>query len=80
MPMGCLDCNLVFGDKDDIMAHMLGEPHNFNEEEEPIICPILTCNLKFSSVGRLHQHLKVGKHNQPCPTCAKKFKRVRVIF
>ena len=81
MPMGCLDCNMQFDDKDDIMQHMLGPPHFFKEDQtEDIECPILTCNLKFTSVGRLSQHLRVGKHNQPCPSCGKKFKRVRIDF
>ena len=78
VPLGCLDCDLEFPDKESIMEHMAQPPHNFEENADNISCPILTCNLKFTSMGRLMQHMRVGKHNQPCPSCGKSFKRVGI--
>ncbi len=41
-----------------------------------ILCPVLTCNRALTTVARLVQHLRVGKHNQPCPECGRVFARV----
>ena len=77
-PLGCLDCDLVFVDKDSLMAHFTEAPHNFTEDplQEKMTCPMKSCNLTFSSFGRVVQHLKIGKHNQPCPSCGKEFRRL----
>lgn len=75
-PMGCLDCDLEFKEKSDLFDHFRDEPHSLELMEYPMICPIQSCNMTFSSEGRLFQHFKVGKHNQPCPSCGKSFQRV----
>ncbi len=79
-PNGCLDCDLTFEDTEDLLDHFRGHPHNYIEGQSPIECPINTCNLKFSSRGRLLAHLRLGKHNQPCPTCGKKLNRVSSYY
>ncbi len=49
------------------------EPQGFGT----IMCPVLTCNKLLTTTARLVQHLRAGKHNQPCPSCGKVFPRVR---
>ena len=46
------------------------------KESSGILCPVLTCKMEFATMTRLKHHLRVGKHNQPCPSCKKVFKRV----
>ncbi len=41
-----------------------------------ILCPVLTCNKLLTTLSRLVQHLRLGKHNQPCPACNRVFVRV----
>ena len=37
---------------------------------------VLTCEITFTNRGKLIQHLRIGKHVQPCPQCGKTFKKV----
>ncbi|XP_059084572.1 zinc finger protein 729-like [Tigriopus californicus] len=76
-PMGCLDCDIDFHGKNDLFHHFRNEPHSLGLTKYPVICPIQSCKMTFSSEGRLFQHFKLGKHNQPCPSCGKIFRRVR---
>ena len=59
------------------------EPIDVKKEPQgsgKIMCPVLTCNRLLTTKTRLVQHLRVGKHNQPCPSCGKAFPRVRSLL
>ena len=40
---------------------------------------VLTCEITFTNRGKLIQHLRIGKHVQPCPQCGKTFKKVNSL-
>jgi hypothetical protein len=42
----------------------------------PNKCPVMTCEMNFPSKVKLVQHLKIGKHGQPCPQCGKSFTKL----
>ena len=77
-PMGCPDCTVIFDNEDDLMFHFTKNPHNLTPSSNR--CPVLTCDMNFQSRDKLIQHMRAGKHGQPCPQCGKSFSKVSMII
>ena len=79
-PMGCPDCVVLFPTQDLMMQHFSRPPHRLMCNLNVNKCPVLTCDVSFSTKSKLLEHLIAGKHGQPCPQCGKDFPKVRIIF
>ena len=75
-PMGCPDCVMLFTTKDDMMSHFSKPPHRLMCNLNVNKCPVLTCDVSFSTKCKLLDHLEAGKHGQACPQCGKDFPKV----
>ena len=76
-PMGCPDCVVLFPTQDLMMQHFSRSPHRLMCNLNVNKCPVLTCDVSFSTKSKLLDHLVAGKHGQPCPQCGKDFPKVR---
>lgn len=76
-PMGCPDCTLIFASEEDMMTHFSSLPEH--EVAQPNKCPVMTCDMSFPNKSKLLEHLKIGKHGQPCPQCGKSFPKVQKV-
>ena len=79
-PMGCPDCVVLFPTQDLMMQHFSRPPHRLMCNLNVNKCPVLTCDVSFSTKSKLLDHLVAGKHGQPCPQCGKDFPKVRITF
>ena len=75
-PMGCPDCVMLFTTKDEMMLHFSKPPHRLMCNLNVNKCPVLTCDVSFSTKSKLLEHLEAGKHGQACPQCGKDFPKV----
>ena len=75
-PMGCPDCVMLFPTKDEMMLHFSKPPHRLMCNLNVNKCPVLTCDVSFSTKSKLLEHLEAGKHGQACPQCGKDFPKV----